>query len=623
LFYQLFLKPLMRHILSLLSFLSLLLISQSGIGQNRNIFPLNNRVGIGPNNGIVPNPQDLLHIHGWNAGGSVPAVYYDPILRISLEEAMGPLATVDPSRAYGQLGIQSTTTKMLSSIAKPYDFVLSTSAELVSNWYPPANPMQLHTGDLILSSRNPKGAMRFTTTTPLFDPNGSIQPIIGPGDLERMTILNNGNVGVGTMNPIFSVTSAPLPILTAFQVGNISIQPNEFSGQNPTWGSIAYNNFWDHITNTPKRLEAGSANGLVFEPSHLTNIDGSAYLFSSPNGGKNAPIASGTRLLIQPDRWYADMWKNSAYHKVFDYDLPTWNPDGINMNFDGALSIRDNVGMGVMNPIYRNGNLQPLPIKSPLQVGNVSIQPVTFGTGGTWGSITYNNFWDPTVPGPKRLDDGSVSGLVFHPGVANEDDGGVYLFANPYALSGTNPGAETNKLSGIFEINPEKMRLYTSMWKTTPDNHTEWNDLMIYTFPQASNNNNGTLYIQDKVYIGAREMVAGVHPPFAENGFYKLAVKGSILASEIVVDGRPEMWPDFVFATGYDLMPLNKLESHIRSEHHLPNIPSAEEVGKTGIVIGDLQSKLLQKIEELTLYVIQLKNENTGLEQRIETLETK
>lgn len=83
------------------------------------------------------------------------------------------------------------------------------------------------------------------------------------------------------------------------------------------------------------------------------------------------------------------------------------------------------------------------------------------------------------------------------------------------------------------------------------------------------------------------------------------------------------MWSDFVFDKDYYLMPINELEKRIKENGHLPGIPSAGEVSKKGINIADMQAKLLQKIEEMTLYMIKMNNENKELKDRIKNLEIK
>ena len=81
----------------------------------------------------------------------------------------------------------------------------------------------------------------------------------------------------------------------------------------------------------------------------------------------------------------------------------------------------------------------------------------------------------------------------------------------------------------------------------------------------------------------------------------KLAVAGNIQAYDVMVQTG---WADYVFDSAYDLRPLTSIASYIQQNKHLPNIPSAEEVAKNGIALGEMNKKLLEKVEELTLYLI-------------------
>jgi hypothetical protein len=94
----------------------------------------------------------------------------------------------------------------------------------------------------------------------------------------------------------------------------------------------------------------------------------------------------------------------------------------------------------------------------------------------------------------------------------------------------------------------------------------------------------------------------------------KLAVNGTIHAKEVIVDTSSSAWSDYVFAPDYRLAPLSEVEQHIKAEGHLPGIPSASDVAEHGITVGEMQAKLLAKIEELTLHQI-------NQEKRIENLE--
>lgn len=101
------------------------------------------------------------------------------------------------------------------------------------------------------------------------------------------------------------------------------------------------------------------------------------------------------------------------------------------------------------------------------------------------------------------------------------------------------------------------------------------------------------------------------------NPTQKLAVNGTIRAKEVIVDTA---WSDYVFEENYKLKALSEVEAFVKAEKHLPEIPSAQEVAEHGVSMGEMQSKMLAKIEELTLYMIELKKENTALRKEMHAL---
>ncbi|NTD97004.1 hypothetical protein G6M26_06555 [Agrobacterium tumefaciens] len=101
----------------------------------------------------------------------------------------------------------------------------------------------------------------------------------------------------------------------------------------------------------------------------------------------------------------------------------------------------------------------------------------------------------------------------------------------------------------------------------------------------------------------------------------KLAVNGKIRAQEIKVEASN--WPDYVFKDDYQLPPLEEVEKHIKVNKHLPGIPSAAQAERNGIELGEMNKLLLKKIEELMLYVIDLKKETSHQQLQIEELRQK
>ena len=120
---------------------------------------------------------------------------------------------------------------------------------------------------------------------------------------------------------------------------------------------------------------------------------------------------------------------------------------------------------------------------------------------------------------------------------------------------------------------------------------------------------NGTvfpLFIQEEgdLYLSSESGQVGIGINLVPEG-YKLGVHGKVIAEEIRVELESN-WPDYVFSDSYVLTPLEELEKVIQNQHHLPGIPSANSIEQNGQHLGAIQIKLLEKIEELTLHIIDL-----------------
>jgi hypothetical protein len=102
-------------------------------------------------------------------------------------------------------------------------------------------------------------------------------------------------------------------------------------------------------------------------------------------------------------------------------------------------------------------------------------------------------------------------------------------------------------------------------------------------------------------------------------GVHKLAVEGSIGARKVRVTATD--WADYVFEDNYALPSLQELERYVKEHKHLPEIPTAVEVEREGIDLGEMNKKLLQKVEELTLYLIEERKVNEAQEERIRRME--
>ena len=135
---------------------------------------------------------------------------------------------------------------------------------------------------------------------------------------------------------------------------------------------------------------------------------------------------------------------------------------------------------------------------------------------------------------------------------------------------------------------------------------------------------NPSSVVQDQLYSGSVSMEitgSGNVGIGTTNPTDKLAVNGTIHSKEVKVDLTG--WSDFVFKKEYALPTLEEVEKHITEKGHLENIPSEEEVLKNGINLGEMNAKLLQKIEEMTLYMIEMKKENQKMKKDITELKLK
>jgi hypothetical protein len=114
----------------------------------------------------------------------------------------------------------------------------------------------------------------------------------------------------------------------------------------------------------------------------------------------------------------------------------------------------------------------------------------------------------------------------------------------------------------------------------------------------------------------------GIGTPLTTNpNNYRLAVNGKIGAKEVMVEITSGTWPDYVFEPEYKLPSLLELEQYIKVNKHLPEVPSAVEVKENGLSVGEMNTILLKKMEELTLHMIELKKENDKMKEENEQQE--
>ncbi len=153
------------------------------------------------------------------------------------------------------------------------------------------------------------------------------------------------------------------------------------------------------------------------------------------------------------------------------------------------------------------------------------------------------------------------------------------------------------------------------------------NGALATTVTTFSGEATGTNFIVGQLGIGGGSGITSIAMP---SGYGLYVAKGVLTEKvKVAVQGTAN-WADYVFEKNYKLRSLSEVEKYIQKNKHLPDVPSADEVVKEGINLGEMDAKLLQKIEELTLYMIEMKKENeqiiksnASLKKEIELLKKK
>jgi hypothetical protein len=304
-----------------------------------------------------------------------------------------------------------------------------------------------------------------------------------------------------------------------------------------------------------------------------------------------------------------------------------------------------------------------------LGVGDVAPQPnniifadgsVTLPAGGNGtGILSALNVY-PGVSSSDEIDASGLAGQVYWNGTGSNNPVGFVIGGNFQAtLQGTSgllghmtgtrqaavsvsPGVITNAWGGEFNIVNEGGGTMTTAVAGMFDGGNSGNSSIgtwyggyfanpsigggigtsygIYLESQTGATNNYSIYSAGgKSYFGG-PIGLGVAAPTCTGATKTcmLAVAGAISSQEVIVTTSGA---DYVFDPSYRLAPLTEVADYIEANHHLPEIPAASDMSQNGVSVGDLQSKLLAKIEELTLHMIEAEKENRQLRERVAKLE--
>ncbi len=398
----------------------------------------------------------------------------------------------------------------------------------------------------------------------------------------------NDNVGIHISDP-----EAVLHIKSTVSDGSLRLDAIQAEGPGETVLETPY-----LINGTLRNLDLGTTN-----TTFMVKPNGQAFLGSNLNTWSNATslvnlktnlaIFSTNDEFLKLDytstvRGASIIWSNTASSSKrslnFRYGSNTASP---------FFTIAENglIGISTADPQTR------LHISTTTQSAGLRVDAVS-ATGPGETTLTTPFILKGTLT--NDLGTTNTSFLV-------KSDGKTFIGNNLENWSNATSYLNTQANLSVLYSNDEFLRLdYTNplrgaslVWSNTASS-SEQN--LNFRFGSNTAEPLFTLSPEGIVGIGATEF----------NGDYQLYVAGKVLCTELTVKLEQD-WPDFVFDQGYERPSLHEIELFIKENGHLPGVPSAEEVKANGVNTGEMQAILLQKIEELTLELIEVKKELSNL----------
>lgn len=323
---------------------------------------------------------------------------------------------------------------------------------------------------------------------------------------------------------------------------------------------ITSNRYWTSIGDTYGYLD--STMGLIDENQHFTLVvyqsEIKLYLDGQLIQTKANSVGTGT---IDVDVLIGAKRNNESTNSGIGYEYAEHLRNiGI---FSKALSATEI--QNIYNDLTSSGSDTQAPIAPAL-------------TSGSYTDTTLNLSWSGAT------DNIGVTGYrVYKNGVLETTLGnvGTYQVTGLTASTGYNFNVSALDASGNESVFSNQVSITTNATSGGGGTSSVWTE------------NSGVVSYTGDVAVGTASVPAG----------YKLAVEGKIRTREVRVD--QDNWPDYVFSKDHKLPTLEEIEQYIMAKGHLPNMPSASEVETNGIALGEMNRLLLEKIEELTLYILQ------------------
>jgi len=420
-----------------------------------------------------------------------------------------------------------------------------------------------------------------TTTAILFIAMVVCNPLVLQAQWGGSTLLTGdtyrtGNVGIGTTTP-----TEKLEINT----GNIFL--NSISGQFIRWNAAG-----------------------IAPPSFNTRSAGTKLVLYPQIGLTESDYAIGIDHFTL---WQGVPGNNASYsHKFYGGTTPLMTIRG-----DG------NVGIGTVSPSniqswgrvldvagVDNSKILATSRNATYRTGIFSHDESWYGGGGFIGTESNHNLHLITGYSSKVtiLTNGNVGIGTTNPLVKMHVNNGGLM------ISGPTPGYGGPQLIFSPDINTSPNGKWAIEYMSADASRPSMGGLNFWKpSPDTEGAGNYSLFLKDDGKIGMGVTDDNTDGKFCASALpngYRLYVNGGILTTKVKVSNYCSAnWADYVFADDYQLKPLSEVEAYIKENKHLPNIPSAQAIEDEGLDLAEIASKQMEKIEEVTLYLIQMEKD--------------
>lgn len=405
-------------------------------------------------------------------------------------------------------------------------------------------------------------------------------------------------------------------------VGSSEIADGSVSSTDITDGTISST---DILNGT---IAAADLNSMGATTGQVMQWNGTAWVATTPAAGAETDPQVGTISTDRIPRWDGTALSNGAIVDDGDNISVGWN-SGINSNASAAFY--NNEGVFVEEDIALKAVDQTVSLGGTATV--LSYANLGYNTSGlifidapvshvgVWGNASATSssaavYANTTSTGTSNY------GVVAKSAGAGTTNYGIWAKAS---------GASTNYagyFDGDVEVKGTDQTLtvsgtnpYIQMANAGSDIgyiRANGSDMMVATNSGVT----GKLILRangiNSMYIDQNGSIVMGSTAIIPKSGYKLSVDGKVVCEELLVQLSP--WPDYVFNADYKLKPLSEVESFIQTNNHLPGMPNAKEVQTEGLNVGEMQKLMMEKIEELTLYMIELQKENAALNTELDTL---